>query len=574
VGNLSGYAYPERRGNHIPIRSAEPADLTRIERECTAVASYVYTLGTAGNRTGVTELSGRTVAYGYDTLYRLTAETITGSLSGVNGSLAYQYDSVGNRKSISSTLPTINTWNYSYDANGKPGTDGTFTMFAASAGYTYPNGVSTTLQYDPLNRLTSLAAQGAQGAVASYQYTLGTSGNRTGVTELSGRTVAYGYDNLYRLTSETIANDLSGMNGAMSYLYDTVGNRQQMSSTLAAIAPGRWNYDANDRITNDQNDADGNIVARAGIANAYDFENHLIQHGYMTFVYDGDGNRVAKTVGGVTTTYLVDTLNPTGYAQVLDELQSNAVARSYTWGLQLVSESQLVAATPPANPWVTSWYGLDGHGSVRYLTNSTGAVTDTYDYDAFGNLMIRPDNSDLSCVAILDIKDKAATCEKRGKLISLAKRHQTYRVSVGKSIAGHGLREPTRGHANQVLRADLFTLPTPTLKIVQVDFSRAILHFHNRQSASWWRSSANDYIALPKRAGHQLRKLYVVLDRGFRSQSLLQQRDNVLNCFPMRFRFVGHNWSRLSMASGKYIQFRPQLRSLMASVRGNGKHLR
>jgi RHS repeat-associated protein len=177
------------------------------------------------------------------------------------------------------------------------------------------------------------------------------------------------------------------MNGAMSYLYDTVGNRQQMSSTLAAIAPGRWNYDANDRITNDQNDADGNIVARAGIANAYDFENHLIQHGYMTFVYDGDGNRVAKTVGGVTTTYLVDTLNPTGYAQVLDELQSNAVARSYTWGLQLVSESQLVAATPPANPWQTSWYGLDGHGSVRYLTNSTGAVTDTYDYDAFGNLI-------------------------------------------------------------------------------------------------------------------------------------------------------------------------------------------
>jgi RHS repeat-associated protein len=32
-------------------------------------------------------------------------------------------------------------------------------------------------------------------------------------------------------------------------------------------------------------------------------------------------------------------------------------------------------------------YGYDGHGSVRQLTNSTGAVTDTYDYDAFGNLI-------------------------------------------------------------------------------------------------------------------------------------------------------------------------------------------
>jgi hypothetical protein len=30
----------------------------------------------------------------------------------------------------------------------------------------------------------------------------------------------------------------------------------------------------------------------------------------VTIVYDGDGNRVSKTVAGVTTTYLVDTLNP------------------------------------------------------------------------------------------------------------------------------------------------------------------------------------------------------------------------------------------------------------------------
>src|SRR5208283_3880269 len=31
-------------------------------------------------------------------------------------------------------------------------------------------------------------------------------------------------------------------------------------------------------------------------------------------------------------------------------------------------------------------YGYDGHGSVRQLTNSSGAVTDSYEYDAFGNL--------------------------------------------------------------------------------------------------------------------------------------------------------------------------------------------
>ena len=32
-----------------------------------------------------------------------------------------------------------------------------------------------------------------------------------------------------------------------------------------------------------------------------------------------------------------------------------------------------------------SFYGYDGQGNVRQLTNGTGAVTDTYEYDAFGN---------------------------------------------------------------------------------------------------------------------------------------------------------------------------------------------
>ena len=35
----------------------------------------------------------------------------------------------------------------------------------------------------------------------------------------------------------------------------------------------------------------------------------------------------------------------------------------------------------------SSFYGYDGHGSVRQLTNSAGVVTDGYDYDAFGNLV-------------------------------------------------------------------------------------------------------------------------------------------------------------------------------------------
>ncbi len=72
-------------------------------------------------------------------------------------------------------------------------------------------------------------------------------------------------------------------------------------------------------------------------------------------------------------------LNPTDYAQVMDELVSGSVTRTYAYGLQHLGENQLVGST-----WTPSFYGYDGHGNVRFLTNSAGAVGNTYTFDAFG----------------------------------------------------------------------------------------------------------------------------------------------------------------------------------------------
>jgi RHS repeat-associated protein len=133
------------------------------------------------------------------------------------------------------------------------------------------------------------------------------------------------------------------------------------------------------RETYDQN---GNVTATGGKAFSYDSENHLtsMNSGAVTLVYDGDGNRVAKTVGGVTTYYLVDDLNPTGYAQVVDELTGGSVSRQYTYGLQRIRQQQEISSA-----WTPSFYGYDGGGTVRNLTDSSGTVTDSYEYDAFGN---------------------------------------------------------------------------------------------------------------------------------------------------------------------------------------------
>src|SRR5205807_8742178 len=146
---------------------------------------------------------------------------------------------------------------------------------------------------------------------------------------LTGRGVSYGYDNDCRLTSEAITSDPAGNNGALGYTYGTT-----------------------------------------------------------TLGYDGDGNRVSESVGGATTKYLVDTLNPTGLAQVLDETVNGAVTRTYGYGLQRISENQMNGPT-----WTPSFYGYDGHGNVRFMTSSAGTVTDTYQYDAFRRLVALAGNA-------------------------------------------------------------------------------------------------------------------------------------------------------------------------------------
>lgn len=75
----------------------------------------------------------------------------------------------------------------------------------------------------------------------------------------------------------------------------------------------------------------------------YDYENRLTKfnNGQVIIVYDSDGNRVKKITATTTNLYLVDTHNPSGYAQVLEELTVSGGAtnfsKAYTYGLSLIS---------------------------------------------------------------------------------------------------------------------------------------------------------------------------------------------------------------------------------------------
>jgi len=347
--------------------------------------AVVFTYGPTGLRESMTDAGG-TTTYTYDLRERLLTKVAPqGTLTytyGPTGSLTSMTSSNANGVSVTYTDDALNRLatvkdnhqsgmtSYSYDANGN------------LAGYSNPNGVQTTTTYNALNRLTNVSV--SKGTpIASYGYTLGAAGNRLTVSELSGRQVTYNYDNLYRLTKETVSGDASS-NGVVDYVYDNVGNRLSRTSTMPAVPSATYTYDANDRLTTETYDADGNLKVSNGATYNYTFEDRLseVNGGAVSFIYDGDGNRVSKTVGGVTTKYLVDTVNPTGYAQVVEEIVNGAVQREYVFGHDLISQRQLIGGN-----WTTSYFGYDGNGSVRFLTGASGAITDTYNYDAFGALV-------------------------------------------------------------------------------------------------------------------------------------------------------------------------------------------
>ena len=235
----------------------------------------------------------------------------------------------------------------------------------------------SSVTYDTLNRVSGLSSQ-----VSGYTYQRGPSGNLTSATESNGRIESWSYDGIYRLTNETISLAPSGKNGSVGYGLDPVGNRTSDTSSLSGISSGSFSFNTDDELASESYDQNGNVLATGGKSFTYNSQNELISMGgSASLLYDADGNRVSKTVSGVVTKYLVDDLNRTGYPQVLDELTNGGtVTRTYAYGLQRIDEDQVISST-----WTPSFYGYDGGGNVRQLTGAAGSVTDTYEYDAFGN---------------------------------------------------------------------------------------------------------------------------------------------------------------------------------------------
>jgi RHS repeat-associated protein len=164
-------------------------------------------------------------------------------------------------------------------------------------------------------------------------------------------------------------------------------------------------FTANDQLTSDSYDANGNTTGSADLQSAssatdiYSFDNRLIRRTrgdgvVIDLTYNADGDRVSKRVteNGFTRDvrlYLVDRANPTGYAQVVEEKDHTGqlVARNL-YGHDLIASDTRSAGVPPVSSTVNRhWYTYDGLGSVRGISDDNGDLHETYDYDAYGTLI-------------------------------------------------------------------------------------------------------------------------------------------------------------------------------------------
>ncbi|GEM_PF-2010685 len=192
----------------------------------------------------------------------------------------------------------------------------------------------------------------------------------------------FSYDLLGRLTSVKYPD-----NGTYSYTFDKADNR--LSETLNGTAKN-FTYDQDDKlgqggILTYYYDNNGNQIMRTqtGLQEnnkyKYDFENRLIQYimpnaNTHNYRYDGLGNRLEKEFGGAISRWVYD-----NSGELSRLISTSANTYLYGNGTDLISQGDDSSS-------FRKYYLEDGLGNTRFLADSSGNKSKSYDYDPYGNI--------------------------------------------------------------------------------------------------------------------------------------------------------------------------------------------
>jgi RHS repeat-associated protein len=327
-----------------------------------------YTVDSLHRLTAMTNGGGRAVAYGYDLGGNVTSLTYPGAKV-----LTRTFNDNGQLISAKDWLatPTTNTFGYDNDGNWNTTTYGntdtatrTFNNADQLTALTYKKGATTlgTLTYTRSSAgllATTTPSAGAPGTTDTYTYN-----PRAQLTSRDNSGTTWAYDNADRTTKT--------LNGATSVTLAYDNADQLTTATPTTGAATTYTYDNRGNRT-------ASLVTGAGSSTTYAYNQAGNLTGYTpaggtvsTYGYDGDGLRANKTPAGGAIAYMAwDTVTSSVPLLLSD------YASTFIYGPGGIPVEQIKGT-------VNTYVMGDQLGSTVLLTNSTGASSGTWTYDAYG----------------------------------------------------------------------------------------------------------------------------------------------------------------------------------------------
>ncbi|MFC1716763.1 FG-GAP-like repeat-containing protein [Candidatus Poribacteria bacterium] len=393
LGNPEQYFYDlnrnlarriERNGNIFTFQY-DDADQLVTELSPDDQVDYAYDL--LGNLSSAVD-SDSGLGMAYDAIGRLT-QVSTLAMSQPATTILYDYDLNSNRigmvdpqgglteytydalnRLVSMTNPSSQTTSYAYDALSR--------RIEASL----PNGAEAAYNYDAAGQLLNLSHTAGASLLADYSYIYDIVGNRVSMLELDGVN-NYVYDVVDQLVQ---AVHPQPSNPPEVFTYDVVGNRLSDANSPAILYGGANRIQENAAFLY-AFDANGNLIQKVEKSTGdttdyiYDAMNRLTRidfpdGGSADYSYDPLGRRIQKNVNGAVTSYVYDSEDV-----LLDYDGADQVVARYTHG-PAIDEPVIVETGGQDYS-----YHADVLGSVAELTDASGAIAQSYTYDAFGNIV-------------------------------------------------------------------------------------------------------------------------------------------------------------------------------------------
>jgi len=329
----------------------------------TYTTSYTYNI--AGELTQITYPSGRIVQQSVDAIGRLCE--IAPSTTGC-GTAASPY-ATGYSYNVASQVTGFKYGNGIY----------------ASLGFSSNRLQLNCLDYSTTNRNGTCTHDATTkfGLTYGYASSPNNNGQIASITDSvdNGRTAAYTYDPLSRLSTALTTGSVTYPQWGLSWGYDRYGNRLNQTLTAGSGYQGSVTVNpATNHITTAgyAYDANGNMTNDGMNTLTYDAENHSVTSsgtlGSGTYTYDGNGLRVKKVSASTTTVYVFSG------SKVIAEYDNGAVpaapSREFIYG-----GGTLLAKIDSSG---TKYFHQD-HLSNRLVTSSTGAVVEQVGHFPFGD---------------------------------------------------------------------------------------------------------------------------------------------------------------------------------------------